>query len=57
MIYDPGYIYSCPTKAAARQAVFTYFKIRGIPEKRWEELWWRWVKQKGYRPPVNQNGE
>lgn len=57
MIYDPGYVYCCPAKAAARRAVFAHFRSRGIPEKRWEGLWWRWVHQKGYRPPSPQTGD
>jgi hypothetical protein len=46
-----GYNYRNPEREAARRAVIAHFRARGIPSTRHEELWWRWVRQKGYRPP------
>lgn len=34
-----------------RKALHTHFKGRGIPEYRFSDLTWRWIKQKGYRVP------
>lgn len=52
-----GYYYVHPERAVARRAVIAHFRERGIPAERHDELWWRWVKQKGYRSPQRRNGE
>jgi hypothetical protein len=51
MIYDPGYVYLYPERIVVRNAVFAHFKTRGVPEHRWFDLWHRWQRQKGCRPP------
>jgi len=53
MIYDPGYVYLHPERIAVRDAVFAHFKSRGVPQSRWYDLWFRWVRQKGMRAPNN----
>jgi hypothetical protein len=48
---EGGYHYCDPHRMAVRKAVMAHFAARGIPDTKREGLWWRWVKQKGYRYP------
>lgn len=51
---EGGYYYD---RGTVRRAVMAHFAARGIPDTKRDALWWRWVKQKGYRAPNNGDGK
>ena len=49
MIPPPTYHY--PNRTCLMRKLYAHFKSRGAPESKWDQLYWRWVAQNGYRAP------
>jgi hypothetical protein len=47
VIPPPTYHY--PNRSGLMRELYAHFKSRGAPESKWDQLYWRWVAQKGYR--------
>lgn len=52
MGYDSGKYYG-PNRSELFRQLKEHFRRRGVTsERKLEELVWRWIRRKGYRPPI-----